>query len=312
MIRWVLFAILFFFILIVITPVKRSSVLIINANFSNVYQSLNNSRNWVKWQTELKNQALDVTFKNDSANALFEINGPAVKFTVKKSGLTGFDIIRKKVSGHGENEYNYTLIADSAVLKTDVYVIQKTNLFGYVKSFLVDDKYKDTPVKDLKAYMEDPQLYYGYKITEHIAPEKTLIIKRTTVLKNMVCKNNQDFLTSLYSIALKNNLAVTDAMHLQYISSVGDSVTVMMGLPVNRKILIKGDAENMGMPGGKELVGYFKGKYSDRKKLYRAMQLYIADRFIQTQTLPLEKFNHNKLPDNDDAIVDMQVVIPHL
>lgn len=309
--RWAIFLILFFLVLMAFVPVTKHSVLVINANFSNVYQSLNNPQNWVKWQPDLKDHAGNTAFKNESANAQFEITGKGIKFKVKKNGLTDFDILKTRTR-LDKSEYNYILIADSSTLKTDVFVIQKTNVLGYLKSFVAGDPYQGTPVNDLKVYMEDPRLYYGYEITEQIAHEKILIIKRRTILKDLVYKNNQAFLKSLDSIAKKNGVVVTDAMQLQYISAVGDSVTMIMGLPVNKKISTKGDAENMGMPGGKVLVGHFKGKYSDRKKLYRAMQLYLADHFMHTQTLPLEKFTHNKLPVNDDDKVDMQLVVPYL
>ena len=68
----------------------------------------------------------------------------------------------------------------------------------------------------------------------------------------------------------------------------------------------------MHMPGGKVVVGDYHGKYSERQKVYTAMEKYIQDHALQKQVAPFERYLDNKVPAGDNDMVNMQVNYPVL
>jgi effector-binding domain-containing protein len=305
--KWILAALLLL-IIIGFIPITTTTDLKINASFFNVYQQLSSPKNWLRWQPDLKINDPKSNVKIDSTKAGFCITEPSITFNVIKEGFGGFNVTR---TNRDNTDISKCFIFQEAKTnKTIAVTTLKTTLGNYVCSIVFHSD-QQTLLAGLKNYMEDPALYYGFVIKKELTPEKLLAVRKATILKQDLYRRGNMIQSALNDFAVHNDLKVLDHLQLQYVPQEGDSIQVMLGLPVNKKAAIGENIEYMNMPSGKILVGYFKGEYKDSKKLYTAMRRFMSDNYINPIILPFEKFPNDKLPGNDHDKVDMQVVIPY-
>lgn len=309
--RWVIIPVLLFITLIIcFIPITKSVNLEINAPYFNVYRYLAAAGNWIKWQPDLKVNASKEKLKIDSTQTGFRITSPEIAISVENAGLNNFAIIKKEK----DKEYhcNYLLVPQPKANKTVIIAIHKTNVIGYVWSALMHDDFNTSPIISLKNYMEDTQLYYGFMIKKELTSGKLLAVKKRSFLANDVYQQSNIMLSQLNNLVSEAHIKVVYPLQLQYVSRRNDSVEMLLGLPVNEKAAVSDHIEYMVLPKGKILVGYFKGVYKEREKLYAALKLYMNDNYIREMILPYERFSNDKLPNSDSTIVDMQIVIPYM
>lgn len=308
-----LFLLLIVLIAALIIPFNEQVTIKINASYFNCYQQLFTPGNWKKWQPDL-NKAYSTdpsAYKEIPTVKGFEISTPGVYFSVKQQD--SYNLLVKRISNNKELNYSFTIIPDSKGLTTTMVVTSGINGLTYLMKLFKDDDLKNTGINSFKNYMEDVRLYYGFLIKREQTPGKMVAAERKTFLKDDLYQQIGQIHHKLYDFVLQNNLKVIYPLQLQYVSHKGDSLQTIVGLPVNKKInILNNSVEYMNMPRGKILVGYFKGTYKDREKLYNAMQVYMNDNYIHPMIAPFEVFKSNKLPAGDSTIVDMQVVIPYM
>lgn len=290
-------------------PFNKQVPIKVNASYFNCYQQLFTPGNWKKWHPDIKKDSS--VYKENLSSKGFKIIIPEECFLVTKQD--SYNLLVSRVNNNKEFNYSYTVIPTSQGLATIIVVTFKMNVLTYLTTFFKDDDLKNSGINSFKNYMENTRLYYGFVIRKEQTPEKLIAVKRMTFLKNdlyLQCKLMQAKLKDFVS---QNNLKVIYPLQLQYVSHIGDSVQIMMGLPVNKKVtIVNNNTGYMNMPRGKILVGYFKGIYKDKEKLYNAMRLYMNDNYIHPMILPFERFENNKLPESDSSMVDMRVIIPYM
>ena len=312
--RLVLLSLLLIVLIVaVIIPFNKQVTIKIKASYFNCYQQLFTAENWKKWQPEIKKAySMDSSsYKEEPVAKGFKIVIPGGYFLVKQQD--SYNLLIKQIDNTKELNYCFTVIPDSRGLTTTVAVTFSVTGLNYLIDFFNNDYLQNTGINSFKNYMEDVSLYYGFLIKKEQTPAKMVAVTRNIFFKSDLYRQRSLMQADLDNFVSKNNLNVVYPLQLQYVSSNGDSVQIMMGLPVNKKItLINNNIEYMSMPRSKVLVGYFKGMYKDKGKLYKAMQLYMNDNFIHPMILPFERFKNNKLPGNDTSLVDMQLVIPYM
>ena len=100
-------------------------------------------------------------------------------------------------------------------------------------------------------------------------------------------------------------------MITQCIPKSGDSLQMLVGIPVNKAIPAGNGFLYMYMPPTRVLIADFKGKYREKKKVYTAMAKYVQDKFVTTKIAPFEVFT-NKLPATADDVVEFRLTYPIL
>ena len=290
-------------------PFNKQVTIKINAPYFNCYQQLFTPGNWKKWHPDINKDSS--AYKENIISNGFKIGISGEYFLVKKQD--SYNLLVTRVNNNNQLNYNFTIIPDSRGLTTSVAVTFRVNGLTWLMEIFNNDDLKNTGINSLKNYMEDVRLYYGFLIKREQTPGKMVAVKRSTFLKSDLYRQASLMQTNLDDFVLQNSLKVIYPLQLQYVSYRRDSVQIIVGLPVNKKVaIINNIAEYMNMPRGKVLVGYFKGRYKNKEKLYKAMQLYMSDNYIHPMILPFEKFENNKLPTCDSTLVDMQVVIPYM
>lgn len=299
-------------IIIAFVPFKKQININIKAPFYDVCQQLLKVDNWKKWQPDIHKNIITspalISIKT-SKNG-FLITSPQQTFNIKYTSVNVFNVDR--IIHHVNYKFNYVINPSLSNTNTTIIVSYKINLFKLLVAGLsINDNLN--PVIDLKKFMEDPMLYYGFNIYEKQVPESHLLVKSKTVLvKNdryVVMKNLVD---ELRGYAEKNNLATIQPVTAEYINKQPDSLQIVIGMPVNQKVKSTNNIIYMHMPAGKVIIGVYKGKYAERQKIYTGMEKYIQNFGLQKQVLPLEKYTDNKLPSSDTDIVNMQIYYPVL
>jgi hypothetical protein len=295
-------------------PVYEEDSISIAAPVISVSQQLNNAVNWKKWNADLK-----VAFKNDSANYMVNNDYQQHRFTiqtanqsilVKSHSSSNFEVTIGKRGNSGL--YNISLTAGRDVNSATVFMEKKTSLFSKIFLSAHSKFVKENFIHSLKAFMETDSLYYGFSINiEPVIDTNVVIIKKqaSNAVKFSVLPQ---LYKSLQNYIAVNNLKILQPPMMLFTYLPNDSVSVVAMLAVNKPAAAKNDSIRcLQMPvKGRMLVGKFKGKYKDRIQLQTAMQQYCLDKNIISIVSSYDKFIDNRVPKNEETIVEMEIHFP--
>jgi effector-binding domain-containing protein len=198
---------------------------------------------------------------------------------------------------------------------TRLIVTEKRSLLLSLLSF-TPNSIAVADADSLKTFIETPSAYYGFPL-EITGIVDTLVV---AITKRVPTANRATELNNMYSMLYKaiqvNHLTVTKPIIAHYHPAGKDSVDITSAIPVASKAL-KGSMQNnisfMEMPPkGRMVVGYFKGKYADRTKLYNAMDRYITDKSLKKIAAAYEEYLNNQVPENDSTLVEIKICSPVL
>jgi len=292
-------------------PFNKQVAIKINASYFNCYQQFITLQNWKKWQPEICH-----SFKKDSSSYSMSNTSQGIKlsipgeyFLVKQRGSD--NLLVKKVKDKNDFNYSYTIIPGSLGLATTIIVTFKTNVINYLIPAFEEHELKETSILDFKNYMEDVKQYYGFDIKPGFATEKKIIVKSKTVAAAQIYAEAAESQKLLNNYILLKHLKQVAPMITQCIPKSGDSLQMLVGIPVNKAIPAGNGFLYMYMPPTRVLIADFKGKYREKKKVYTAMAKYVQDKFVTTKIAPFEVFT-NKLPATADDVVEFRLTYPIL
>ena len=304
---FIFFALLFIFILIAFIPFKKQQSVLIKATFFNVYQRLSKPVYWQQWKSDLKN--LTVSEKgnlitNQKVNG-FDIVSDKINLSVV---VNGYNFLITEGKGLKKIEYAYTVLPQKKEDETLISIEEKTNIFSNLLSFFVSKDDDNSPINDLKIFMETPRLYYGFDIIKkHVTDTDILVVKKVILAKYKFTEAAKSF-DLLKKYALANGLNQTQPVMAQFIPKQNDSIELKIGLPVNKKVKNKGDLQFVNMPAtGYMYTAKFNGLFKDRNKVFSAVQNYFSDRRMPMPILPFEIYLDNKLPTSETDTVNIQL-----
>jgi len=305
------FAVLVLLIIAAFIPFHQHASISIRANYFEVSQQLISADNWKRWQPDVRNELANSKQDKLSADgSAFLISIPGQSFKVESMSANTFNVIRTQ--NHMEHQYCYTVVPEAANNRTSIVVDVKNNAGKWLLSKFDSSGNILDDLRSLKEFMENAKLYYGFNINEKTVDESYLAIKKETILTKdkyaeiaHAAKDVRDFIA-------QNNLQAQQSLAGAYYPKKTDSLQILIGIPVNKQVNSTGGITFMHMPGGKWLVGDYKGKYSGRQQLYNAMEKYMQDHSLLKQIAPFERYLDNNPPASDDDIINMQVNYPVL
>jgi hypothetical protein len=161
-------------------PVTQTQTFKINAPFFNIYQQINSPANWLKWRQGLKSANSNST-KIDSSKNGFQIKTPLLEINLKTIGIGEFAVVETKAGT--TKKFDCTFIAETNTERTTCITKARTNVFGYLSALIKRDDHSESPFFEMKNYLEDPRLYYGFAIEKRISkrfvPGKQCVKKRS-------------------------------------------------------------------------------------------------------------------------------------
>jgi effector-binding domain-containing protein len=303
------FIILFIIVIsaILFIPVTRQNNISINASFFNTYQHLTNANNWKKWRSDVHQAWLtDSTKINISKTSKgFNLNysGAGIQVTVN-----GYSLLISETGHTRGTVYTYIVFPNSNQNKTDVTVIEETNVLHYLLNLNRDQTLSDTHVTDLQHFMEDPDLYYGYHIVKRKVSDTAIILLKRTVLANYKFDEAKKSLFALQAYLAAHGLKQTQPLMAQFLPKSTDSMLVRVGIPVDKKAVSASPVEFVHMPQtGSLYTVRFHGKFKERISVYAAVQRFFKDKQLPMPILPFENYLDNKLPANENDTVNIQL-----
>ncbi|WP_184545425.1 GyrI-like domain-containing protein [Mucilaginibacter sp. FT3.2] len=304
-------AIIAVIVLIVIgfIPFQQKSIVNIKAGYFDVCQQLLLAGNWIKWQPDINNTPPQQV-KTDNIHSGFLITIPNQVFKMVSGSANTFDI-NTTITGVNYH-YLYTVVPRDIYNNGAVIITANTNLFKWLITKFKPNEKPDGLIQNLKAFMENAKLYYGFTIKEKNVAETYMAVKKETILLAGKYPQIGKAFNDLNSFIAQKNIKATQPISGTYYLRGKDSIQMLIGISINKEINSGNGIAIMRMPAGKVVIGDYKGKYGERQKIYNAMEKYIQDNFLAKQVAPYERYLDNKLPAGDNDTVNMQVNYPVL
>jgi effector-binding domain-containing protein len=305
------FAVLVLLIIAAFIPFQQHASINIRSNYFDVCQQLRSADNWKRWQPDIRSQ-FDKTgqgkLTTDSSG--FLINIPDQVFKVENINANTFKVTR--TLNHIDHPYFYTVNPGIAHDNTTVIIDVKNNVGKWLFSQFASSGDMLHLPGELKNFMENAKLYYGFNINEKDFDASSMAVKKETIAAKNKYTGMAKAVKDLHDFLNQNGIPSLSGLSGVCYPQKNDSLQILIGMPVNKALNSTGDITFMQMPGGKWLTGDYKGKYSGRQQLYNAMEKYMQDHSLSKQMAPIERYLDNKPPASDDDIVNMQVNCPVL
>ncbi len=279
-------------------PFNQQVVVKINSSYFNCYQQIFNAGGWQNWYPDVKNKQSSVTLINSPNIFEFTISGGSV--LVKKQGSGTLSIVKTS----GKKDFNYTLTAapDTNQLNTLIIIGFRANMINYLIPSLRESSLQETGVYHFKNYMEDTKQFYGFDIKPGFVDEKKILVKSKTVPLDGIYAEAAAMQTDLHNFINLKHLKQEGPVMAQFIPKRGDSIQMMVGIPINEKIQAQNGFLYMYMPASKAIIACYEGKYQHKKELYSALGKYMLDKFQHPKIAPFEVYTDRMPVDSNDVV----------
>ncbi len=305
-IKFIVLAVLVALLSALFIPFNQQLTITVESPFLKTYTALLNPQSWENWRPDINrafhadSDKVTVRKKNNS----FSINTPDIELNIRPAG----NMFYIKERNYYDNfAYNYIVVPDKAADKTVMVINYRGSMIAYLFN-KADKALAGAQAEKFKRFMETDSLYYGYKATKIKVPGSNLIeLSRLVVAKDKFV-TAKVMMAQLQTYVKAHNIKQLQPVIAQYIPKGTDSTQVNVGLFVNQEVSAGHAVVFVKMPEhGKLLAVNYKGRFSERAKVYAAMQKYFTDHAYQSAILPFETYLNNKLPDADTDQVNIQI-----
>lgn len=140
---------------------------------------------------------------------------------------------------------------------------------------------------------------YLFQVVE-IQPQTAVAIRRVTSANELPTVVEEVFNTLVEYIGKMEGLALGPA-YIAYYSMDENNLDVEIGFPVNKVIKDEGEIIGTKIPGGKRVVGYYKGAYAYMTHLYDEMLKWILLNDLEPSSLAYEYYFNSpqQVPENE-------------
>lgn len=129
---------------------------------------------------------------------------------------------------------------------------------------------------------------YLFQVVE-TEPQAAVVIRKVTSANNLPTVVEETFSTIVEYISKKEGLSL-GAAFIAYYSMDENNLEVEIGFPVSEEIPGEGDIVCTKIPGGKRVVGYYKGSYAYMTYLYDEMLKWILLKGLEPSSLVYEYY----------------------
>lgn len=291
-------------------PFRQQKTILIKAKYENVYDQLLKPTNWKNWQPEVKAawQQDSTQIQTTTKETGTTISAPNLHIETK---LNGFGLeVRKNIKWKSEH-YSFILLMDKNFKYSNMHITANTCGFKWLITLLAQ-KSLFADMEALKQYMEDDKAYYGFQINNTLTIDtNVLVVKKLVLLKDkdsaIVATQNH-----LQAYINSHHYNITQPIMADiHATFSGDSVRIMMGIPIAQSPKPSGDIKLMQMSKqSREIYITYTGKYGNRLTCYNSLRRYIADHSLSTPEVPYEKYLDNKVPLSDTNYTHVQIICP--
>lgn len=162
----------------------------------------------------------------------------------------------------------------------------------------------------VKESMEDPVKYYGFPIRVEPVEDTFILVKNSYATKATVQSRIRESYTSLhqYLDSIRYTGRAEKMFHVDSVSR--DSVRVMAGLSLAKRIAVKPPFRLMTMPRAHIVVGDYEGDYKNIYRIHQAVSTYMKDHNIMPVAVVYEKMLSDPRTAQDSLHVRVKVYHP--
>ncbi len=288
-------------------PIHKNVV--IHSTIDKVALQFINAKKWSYWYPGLMKENLDPAITK--TGKIQEIRLLNVVYLVKEINPAEIQIY--KVSGADTTESLLTAAPYKDGTYTFVDYAKEESGFTWLHHQFSNDNDGENTVNNLKSFIEDDSRRYGFPIevvpvidtlilTTGTATATDSIIKTTSILYHRLivyCKTN--------SIIPAKNYYYTSTTFLN-----ARQVNLSVGIPVLKEVRKQQpEFEFLRLPANGHLIaGAFKGRYTDKQRLYAAMDEYVQDKRMKKVAQPLEQYSVADTLFKDTSNVSIRLLYP--
>ena len=274
-------------------PVTLQKESIIRNKFEYVDQLIGDPQSWKKWYTPVKGLCSKdpsaCSFENGNGDKAFSVMIPGGHIKVEL--LQGLNYMIDLSLPEGSSDFILGILPGEMMKDAKVVYSYKTNLLARLFPFVATNNITDALINDLKLFLEDSRLFYGFNI--RVAPPvgNGLIVKQVVVPKSMRFQYVKNTFQQLehYINSDTSNQALANS--ISYIPARKDSVELIVGIVMHKSIAGNDSIRFMQIPVGQQLlVADFEGFYGEKVNVYTAMARYMADHNIAGRAGMYESF----------------------
>ena len=279
----------------------------------NVMKAALNLYQWKSWHPYFDgnpDSGSIVQSNNSIKDGAFISQGQA-RITVEKSSLFGLLVTQQ----NGSKKSRLSLTVNPGFTDTvEVNLREEVSLLRYITEQIgaVFNPNGNELLVSLKNYLEDPLLYYGYKISiTYTLDPLVLTTQQSTSAEGMMqaARSGQQ---KLESFIRKNQLAKQQNLIANFTPSADGNVTVMTGISVDKEVAVPEELFYQRMPRSRMVTGEYAGPFNEREKLHKAIQRYIEDHSLKPVALPFERYLNDSIPVNQNTPVRILIHYPIL
>ena len=289
-------------------PVAKKETVPVATNLYAITSTVMQPENWKRWQ-----QTIRSAYAKDSAQvqvakaskSAFTISMPQHQFDVTPISPVLYTVQETNNGNTSQYAINIIPVKEDTV---NLLVVKKTNVLAWL--FSSTQSPADITAHSLKKFLETPGAFYGYPMDIKKVTDTVIATQKMRVSKKDLFRVLPSSFQSLEHYIQQQGLQAVNNWEVSYNNTYNDSLDVMTGIPVNQPAEAVGKVRCLHIPKGRMLVGYYEGRFMDRKDIYAALERYIADRHLMKVAVPFEKYVNNELPASDSAIVKFELYYP--
>ncbi len=266
-------------------PFNDKREIIIKAPLYDVAKEVNDLNNWKKWKINFNSKALKIT-GNYSGNQSAILNSGESYLLHHINPLT--TVLTRKLK-HNSTSSIIKLAPSTDNLSTYIIWTENVTIFNLIGRSFIKTNSRLANLESLKKLMEDVNYRYGFFI--RVVPVKDTLI--LTAQTELIDNNSTHIVTYLYnllqSFIKENNLP---AEKKYFYKTILSDKKIAVGIPVYKKADNSKDIKFLQLPGSGRLVeGMYSGDYSNKQKIYTALNNFMLDQHLKQVAQPLEQYN---------------------
>ncbi len=301
-------------------PISRQDEIIVAGPYETVISTATHPKQWIKWDSSVRQAWLadsaSCRFGEDSVLHTVTIEIPGKKIRIKQVNYLLYQV--EETTGGQLNAFALSInpyttnIPNKSQFNSLVVYAHNIPLLHKIFPFLEKGSVAKNTVSELKSYLEDTRVLYGFSIGLKQPVDTIFLTQKSNLLKQDLFKRLPVLFGEIENYALTNQISPSGNKYVSYNFLNNDSLLIMTGITINKKIAGDYIFNCRQIPGTQGLaVGRFEGPFKDRLALYSAMEKFLADRHFIRGGVSYEKYL-GPLPTSDSSIVKIELNYPLL
>lgn len=286
-------------------PYHQQTILTVNANFENLANQVMLPQNWLKWYKGIDLSNAQIFLDTPHSKQFVIADG---KKTVRATPVTPVSYEVKEGSKSAARYYSFAILSTKKLSQTEIISVHKTSLLRYWFSFFTGGSI--APLQNLKAYLEDKDQFYGYKININPVTDTIFLTTSKLVQKAEVYQAIKHSFQDINQYIKDSGLQQVGDPAIFLRPGPVDSLKLMMGIAVTTWSPGNDQIQSMTMPKGRMLIGKYHGVFRNRQAIYAAMKRYVSDHGLTIVAPDFERYARGKFPENDSSIIDFDLYFP--